>query len=158
MNIIKVPDSESEDKRRINRERERLIKERGSHSARIKSLLCLHGVSADNVGKLKGRVRQLKTAVLNEALPADLAAEIERESDRYETVDKQIREIEKSQRKRVAEASDKAAQEINQLMRLRNCPEMTSLFCCRLFLAYTRHRERGVVITDIQNCRYFISA
>ncbi len=89
------------------------------HSARIKSLLCLHGVSADNVGKLKGQVRQLKTAVLNEAFPADLAAEIERESDRYETVDKQIREIEKSQRKRVAEASDKAAQEINQLMRLK---------------------------------------
>ncbi len=41
---------------------------------------------------------------------------------------------------------------------LRDRPKITSLFCCRLFSAYTRHRKRGVVITDIQNCRYFVSA
>lgn len=119
LNIIRVPDSESEDKRRINRERERLIKERGSHSARIKSLLCLHGISVDSIAKLKGKVGQLKTAVLNDTLPTDLVAELERELDRYETVDSQIKQIEKLQRQRVSDESDKAAEKINQLMQLK---------------------------------------
>ncbi|WP_280525325.1 IS110 family transposase [Parashewanella spongiae] len=119
LNIINVPNVEAEDKRRINRERERLVKERGSHSARIKSLLCLHGISVENISKLKGKVNQLKTAVLNKPLPTDLVTEIERELDRHEIVDKQIKTIEKLQKQRVLDDCDDASQKINQLMQLK---------------------------------------
>ncbi|WP_133309778.1 IS110 family transposase [Parashewanella spongiae] len=121
LNIINVPNVEAEDKRRINRERERerLVKERGSHSARIKSLLCLHGISVENISKLKGKVNQLKTAVLNKPLPTDLVTEIERELDRHEIVDKQIKAIEKLQKQRVLDDCDDASQKINQLMQLK---------------------------------------
>lgn len=39
MSIVRVPSIEAEDQRRLHRERERLLKERGAHSARIISLL-----------------------------------------------------------------------------------------------------------------------
>lgn len=44
MSVVRVPTVEEEDSRRLHRERERLLKERGSHSARIKSLLVAHGL------------------------------------------------------------------------------------------------------------------
>jgi len=43
MSVVRVPTEQEEDQRRLNRERDRLIKERGAHSSRIKSLLVLHG-------------------------------------------------------------------------------------------------------------------
>jgi len=43
MSVVRVPTVEEEDNRRLHRERDRLVKERGSHSARIKSLLVAHG-------------------------------------------------------------------------------------------------------------------
>ncbi len=42
--VVRVPSVEQEDARRIDRETERLKKERASHTNRIKSLLVLHGI------------------------------------------------------------------------------------------------------------------
>ena len=45
--VVRVPTQEQEDERRLNRERDRLLKERGAHVSRIKSLLILYGIHAE---------------------------------------------------------------------------------------------------------------
>ena len=44
MRVIRIPSPEAEDRRRLHRERERLLKERGSHSSRIQALLVTQGI------------------------------------------------------------------------------------------------------------------
>ena len=44
LHTLRIPTVAEEDDRRLNRERDRLLKERGSHSARMKSLLVTHGI------------------------------------------------------------------------------------------------------------------
>jgi len=54
LHAIRVPTVAEEDQRRLNRERDRLLKERGAHSARIKSLLKLHGIGLEKMSDLPG--------------------------------------------------------------------------------------------------------
>nr|VFK42755.1 MAG: hypothetical protein BECKTC1821E_GA0114239_10211 [Candidatus Kentron sp. TC] len=44
VNVLRVPTPDEEDQRRLNRERERLIEERGAHVVRIESLLVQIGI------------------------------------------------------------------------------------------------------------------
>lgn len=64
LHTIRIPTVGEEDNRRLNRERDRLIKERGAHSARIKSLLITHGIVLEKLNQLP---RVLLTA---KAIPA----------------------------------------------------------------------------------------
>jgi transposase len=63
MSVVRVPSIEDEDNRRLNRERERLIKERGAHMSRMKSLLVAHGI------RLEIRANFLQRLVDIEATP-----------------------------------------------------------------------------------------
>lgn len=119
LTIVRVPSVEDEDRRRISRERERLVKERGAHSARIKSLLFLHGIKVDSVKQLHGNTDKLKAAVTGYDLPKDLVSEIERELHRHKMVDEQIKSLEALQQTRATESDNHAARQINQLMKLK---------------------------------------
>ncbi|MGH8711760.1 MAG: hypothetical protein ACREVA_10680 [Burkholderiales bacterium] len=44
LSVVRVPSVAEEDERRLHRERQRLVKERGAHSARIQSLWVAHGI------------------------------------------------------------------------------------------------------------------
>jgi transposase len=80
--IVRVPTIEEEDSRRPHRERERLVKERTGHITRVKSLLALHGMQADNVRRLDGQL---------EKLPPALRAEVVRELERLKLIDSQLK-------------------------------------------------------------------
>ncbi len=101
--VVRVPSREDEDERRTHRELERLQKERGAHSARIKSLLVTQGIVAEvdrNLPEL------LESARLwdGSSLSPQLKGEIEREYSRMKEVDRQIREIHEWQRDTVKAA------------------------------------------------------
>lgn len=90
--VLHVPTVEQEDIRRLNREIERLKKERTAHTNRIKSLLILHGI------ELKIGANFIQT--LDEAvqwngapLPDVLKREILREYRRYELIQYQLKEL-----------------------------------------------------------------
>jgi len=97
LSAIRIPTVSEEDDRRLNREREHLLKERGSHSARMKSLLVAHGIRLNKMTDVPRLLPTAKAAVTGYELPADLKAELEREYERYELVDKQIRKLEQLQ-------------------------------------------------------------
>lgn len=98
--VLRVPSEADEDARRPHRERERLLKERTAHLARMKSLLVLHNMRLKSVG---GRGWQERLKDLE--LPPALRAELEREGERLSLVDLQLKGLQAEERK--APACDK---------------------------------------------------
>lgn len=97
LQVIRVPSVAEEDNRRLNRERERLLKERGAHSARIKSLLIAHGILLEKMSRLPTLIKDAKAAVIGYDLAPDLKSELMREYERYEQVNQQVGQLEKAQ-------------------------------------------------------------
>lgn len=93
--IVRVPSIAEEDARRPGRERERLVRERGQHINRLKSLCALHGTKAFEPLRADRRARlaELRTAG-GAPLPAHQCGEMEHELTRLELVLEQIKEVE----------------------------------------------------------------
>lgn len=139
LQVVRVPTVEEEDQRRLNRERERLLKERGAHSARIQSLLVAHGIRLDRLSALPRLLADAKAAVTGYALPADLKAELGREYERYVLVDRQVKQLERLQRERAAHEDGVALEMVRRLMQLKGVGWQSSwvlimeFFCWRAF-------------------------
>lgn len=116
---IRIPTVAEEDDRRLNRERDRLLKERGSHSARIKSLLVTHGIVLERLSGVPRLLKTSRAAVTGYALPPELKSELSREYERYELVDGQIRQLERLQIERAESQDIPAMHNIQHLRSLR---------------------------------------
>ena len=116
--VVHVPSVEEEDARRLNRELERLKKERTGHRNRIQSLLVSQGVRLKPRHDLLERLEQARLWD-GSALPPDLQAEVRREEERLRLVDQQIRALEAEQVQRLEAAALPCHHQIVQLMHLR---------------------------------------
>lgn len=94
--ILRVPNVEDEDAKRLHRERERLVRERVQHTNRVRGLLATQGV--EHFGPTRRdwekRLNGLCTGD-GRALPPQLKAEIGRECRRLALVLEMIKEVEK---------------------------------------------------------------
>jgi len=117
--MIRIPTVAEEDDRRLSRERDRLLKERGSHSARMKSLLIAHGIVLEKLGEIPRLLANAKAAVIGYDLPPDLKSELTREHERYVLVDQQIKQLEKLQVERGGSEAIPATRNIQYLRNLR---------------------------------------
>lgn len=137
MRVVHVPSVSAEDERRLIRERERLIKERGAHSARIKSLLILHGIRLEKISELPSQLPALRAHVVGYELPVDLKNELQREYERYQLASKQIKELEQQQRARVKQATkDSNEEKIHQLMLLKGVGWQSSWYLVSEFFGW----------------------
>jgi transposase len=120
--MLRVPSVEDEDRKRRNRERDRLLKERIAHTNRIKGLL--HGQGIRDVmplapGFLAG-LDQLRTGD-GRVVPPRLKQEIVREHERLLLVAKQLQKLEAiSTTELRAAAPGSAAAKIKQLIDLKS--------------------------------------
>ncbi len=119
LSVVRVPSLEEEDRRRLHRERQRLLKERGAHRARIRSLLVAHGVRLELEREFLQRLEQARGGVEGDALGAELKAELGREYQRYRLVDEQLQGLEREQMRRAEGAREGALGQVNQLMQLK---------------------------------------
>ena len=119
LHCIRIPTVSEEDDRRLTRERERLLRERGSHRARIKSLLIAHGIRLAKMSDLPRLLPTAKAAVIGYELPADLKAELGREYERYALVNQQVKQLEQLQLERAESEGLPAMRNIQQLRSLR---------------------------------------
>jgi transposase len=105
--VLHVPSTEQEDVRRVNREIERLKKERTAHSNRMKSLLILHGIKLA-VGR--NFLKQFEAAVQwnGQKVPQRIGNEIFREYQRYELINEQLKELDSEQQQILASGSEQA--------------------------------------------------
>jgi transposase len=93
--MVKAPNPEAEDRRRITRERKVLVSERVQHVNRIKGLLFAQGISGFEPLRRNRReqVDELRTGD-GRVLPPHLKAQIDRELDRLELLIAQIDAVE----------------------------------------------------------------
>ena len=116
---IAVPSLADEDARRPHRELGRLRQERTSHSNRIRSLLVLHGV---RVAVHTGLPAELAT--LGGTIPPQLQAEVLREYERWDLVNRQIHALEGAHRKELAQQPPTPQRTaVRQLSQLRGLAE-----------------------------------
>lgn len=141
MRVLRVPTREEEDRRRLHRERERLLKERGAHSARIKSLLVTQGVRLALRRDFLGQLERVKSAG-GYALGADLRAELRREYARYQLVDGQIKGLEAEQSRRAEQNDSEALSQINRLMLLKGVGWQSSWALVMEFFAWRAFKNQ----------------
>jgi transposase len=138
--MVVPPTFAEEDRRRISRERETLVRERIQHTNRIRGLLFGQGISEYQPLRRDRRkcLENLKTGD-GRPLTAQLKAEILREIERLEVVIRQIEKIE-AERDALARAP---ASPIGMLMRLKSLgPEFaTVIYNEGLFRNFRSHRQ-----------------
>jgi len=148
--MVHVPSVKQEDERRICRERERLVNERGQHTSRIKSLLKTVGI-ADYQPFRRDRRKQLdelRTPNGNK-LPENMKDEILRELERLELVAKHIKAVDDKRDALVTAkiAADEAAARPSPLATLLNLKGIGVQFAFVLWCEgfFRRFDNRGQV-------------
>ena len=112
--MIRIPDVDAEDARRINREMRTLKTERTAHSNRIKSLLNLQGIRQVIIdGSFPQRLPRMKTAE-GKPLGENLQEEIAREFDRMALVASQLRMLQMKQMKLIRQVAKEIKQAKSQ--------------------------------------------
>lgn len=115
--VVRVPTLAQEDERRPSRERDRLVKERGAHVTRIKSLLVLQGIHAEVGSKFLQLLEEVR-AWDGSKLPEHVVQELKREYERIGMLDGQLKQI-NEEKKRQLEASPEQLQKVKKLERIR---------------------------------------
>jgi len=141
LSVVRVPTVEAEDQRRLHRERERVLKERGAHSARIKSLLIAQGIRRKVTPQLLEELEELKSPA-GYPLGEDLKAEIRREYERYRLAHEQILGLERTQRERLEADPSGALKQVASLLELRGVGWVSSWVLVMEFFAWRGFRNR----------------
>ena len=142
MSVVRVPTVDEEDQRRLHRERERLLKERGGHSARIKSLLVAHGIRLEIRSDFLQQLESSRGGSTDYELGADLKAEIRREYERYRMVHLQIKALEGEQQLRAEEEETGAMRQVNQLRKLKGVGWQSSWILVMEFFSWRDFRNQ----------------
>jgi transposase len=143
--MVQPPSPEDEDRRRLARERARLLKERIQHTNRIKGLLSGQGIPDDDpLHRDRRRCLAALTTGDGRPLPERLKAEIGRELDRLEMVVSQLTVVERERDALVARTAEAdACAAPAALARLRGIgPELAALLWLEaLFRRFDNRRQ-----------------
>jgi transposase len=143
--VVRVPSEGQEDELRLHREMDRLKKERGSHSARIKSLLILHGIplkaSPFRLGKELDGLRCWN----GKGLPEALREELRRELERYMQVHEQIKLLEKEKVEALKNPQTNSDRKAAALLRLYGVGEVSAWVLSKEFFGWREFHNRREV-------------
>jgi transposase len=114
---VRVPSEQDEDRRRLHRERERLLKERNALGNRIGSLLATQGVRLALKPGFAQELPQLR-GWHNRPLPPQLCAELLRMWQRRQLVAQQVVQLEQQRRSEMMHGSDERSAAMRALMQL----------------------------------------
>ena len=138
--VVRAPSAESEDARRLHRERGRLLKERTGHSTRIQSILITHGI------RLKPRNRnflsELERLSKEGVLPRGALRDLRREYERWELVCRQLTELQSEQKEQLAENATPAMEQISRLMNLKGVGVQSAWVLVMEFFGWREFRNR----------------
>lgn len=140
--VVVVPSEQQEDERRVHREGERLKKERAAHLNRIRALLSLHGIRPRKV------LRADNSAARDwqgKPLSAALREEIQREQERLNFVDQQIKTLEAQLRKCLKSPSNAAEQKAAKLLKVKGVGPVGSWALAKEAFGWRTFRNRRQV-------------
>lgn len=113
---VVVPSESAEEELRLHRERERVVRERTGHRARIRSLCILHGLTIGNPATTRFDNLRLWDG---KALPAPMLAELKREQHRLQLIEEQLDKIEQIQQDALKKPPTRTVEVSRKLMRLK---------------------------------------
>ena len=142
--VVRVPSVEQEDGCQLPRYWEVLKKERTLHRNRIKALLINQGIRLALKADFGERLESL-TLWDGSPLPAELKLRLQREWERLELVERQIRELKKQRAEKVAEGGSMAMRLIGQLLLLRAIGMTSAWLFVQEFFAWRQFRNRREV-------------
>ena len=146
--IVNVPSEEEEDLRLIQRGIDRLIKEKGQHTNRIRSLLNLHGIVVGIVGgrDWENQVEQLRDWE-DKPLKFFIKTDILKESKRLQLVKQQILEQEKEKSRLLEEELETypVLKQVKQLMQLKAIGKASSWLYVLEFFGWRKFQNRKQV-------------
>jgi transposase len=148
--VARVPTAEQEDARRPLREAARLQREATAHGNRIGSLLVLHGMRCQCIGR---RGWAAWWATHGDRLPAAIRAEIDREVTRLALVKAQSKTLEDAQRQALAvkpEAAEAGAHTVaRQLCALGGIGRSSAWLLDKEWLGWRRFRNRRELAASV---------
>jgi transposase len=114
--VVRVPTEQQEAELRVHRERQRLVKERTGHRARLKSLFVLHGLEVGHPATVPAdKLRDWE----DKPLAGPWVEEVQREQQRLRLVEEQIRHLEKQQDTALEQPPTPAVEKTRKLCRLK---------------------------------------
>jgi len=143
--VVRVPSVAAEDFRQLGRELELLKKERTEHSNRIRALLAAQGVDLGSGASALRRSFDLLRLWDGSELPPVLRARLEREQQRLEFVDVQIRELEQQRKEQVKAPLCRAEEQVGKLLQLRAVGIKSAWLFVSEFFSWRQLRNRRQV-------------
>ena len=139
--VVRVPNVEEEDARRLHRELGSLKKERTRHRNRIRDWLVAQGLRLE---PNRDFLKRLETLTLwdGTSLPAELKGELEREYRRLSLVEEQLRALEQTRTERIAHADSHPLRQVVRLMGLRAIGPNCAWLLVMEFFAWRGFRNR----------------
>jgi transposase len=142
--VVNVPSVADEAGRQPSRELLTLKAERTRSSNRIKGLLATQGIQLRQLAGFDKRLDALRLWD-GSALAAELVAQLRREYERLEHVERQILAVERDRRQRLRQVKDTVSSQVQKLQRLRAIgPNSAWMFSTELF-AWRQFRNRRQV-------------
>ena len=116
--VVRVPGLEAEDRRQFHRELEDLKAERTQHINRIKGLLAGQGVRLEIGASFLERLKAVRLWD-GRPIPEGLKARVEREYERLQFIQGQVRELEAQRVEAIRRSADPEVEKVRQLLRLK---------------------------------------
>ena len=116
--VVRVPSREAEDARQLHREMEILKQERKQHRVRIQSLLFTQGIDVKVGPKFLEQLDQLRCWD-GGGVPEQMRGRVEREHQRLQLVEAELRELEKERQVQVRQGATPATKKVQKLTLLR---------------------------------------
>jgi len=140
--VVQVPSVSDEDRRHLHRDLLELKAERTQHSNRLKGLLAGCGLAVSTIdAQFPEVVSELRTWN-NQPLPAELQERMRREHERWQLVDRQIKDLEQERARRIRTAKDPAVTQVRQLLRLRGIGANSAWLYVMEFFGWRRIKNR----------------
>jgi transposase len=140
--VVQVPSVADEDRRQLHRELLELKAERTQHTNRIKGLLAACGLAASSIDAGFPEVLAKLRTWDGHTVPPELHERLVREHQRWQLVDRQIKDLEKDRGRRIRSSQDTIVGKVRQLLRLRGIGANSAWLYVMEFFGWRRIRNR----------------
>lgn len=140
--VVQVPSVADEDRRQLHRDLLELKAERTQHTNRMKGLLAGCGLAVPTIdARFPEMLAKLRTWD-GRPVPRELQQRLVREHERWQLVDRQIKDLTNERARRIRTVKDTSVDKVRQLLRLRGIGPNSAWLYVMEFFGWRRIRNR----------------
>ena len=140
--VVQVPSVDDEDRRQLHRDLLELKAERTQHTNPIKALLAGCGLALPSIdGQFPEVLARMRTWD-GQPVPVELRQRLLREHERWQLVDRQIKDLENERARRIRTSKEERVGKVRQLLRLRGIGANSAWLYVMEFFGWRQIRNR----------------